>query len=548
MQYSCYNPNSCCSSSLSRSHAGQKEEDREAEEAEEGLTGNFSRLQQMEAERKADRKFHWERSDDQDPNGADAPEEGATSCSTTSTQEIQREKRAPPAPPAKHVPSPQSFLRRTVTSGSMQVAQQGSNGVGLRRTASAPGPGDTREEGASSENASDEVSLQILQRSLFPGPRPTTTTQFQNNNVELNRQTRSPQAFSRTASDSTHSIRTDMFPAPTGPPPVSCTPRVPQHSEQGDARLVCLIVRVLCVGTACVQHVACDLMLAANLAGREGAALHRKSISSVCSPSILRVPGQKDRPASAMPGSRRHKLSSDTMDDWCNSNFSATAPCLSTAPPSTGSHAKDCQTNLSVGEEIMLAMLMGDWGGALKRMNILGATASAGEARRTLDLTDNEGNTLMHIACMDPAIPTGMPDSDADAGAETKKSCVRFAFLEDMHVRQNILETIFKMDEMLVARENNKGLNPLDCCASPILKEHLQMLVRTKYKKDAAEKRLFDTAINALAVSKARQKILSLVIPSVTNEKDEKTKHFRFKKSGPRLGQGFGAASDEQDV
>ena len=41
----------------------------------------------------------------------------------------------------------------------------------------------------------------------------------------------------------------------------------------------------------------------------------------------------------------------------------------------------------------MLAMLMGDWGGALKRMNILGATASAGEARRTLDLTDNEGNT-----------------------------------------------------------------------------------------------------------------------------------------------------------
>ena len=196
----------------------------------------------------------------------------------------------------------------------------------------------------------------------------------------------------------------------------------------------------------------------------------------------------------------------------------------------------------------MLAMLMGDWGGAVKRMNILGATASAGEARRTLDLTDNEGNTLMHIACMDPAIPTGMPDSDADAGAETKKSCVRFAFLEDMHVRQNILETIFKMDEMLVARENNKGLNPLDCCASPILKEHLQMLVRTKYTKDAAEKRLFDTAINALAVSKARQKFLSLVIPSVTNEKDEKTKHFRFKKSGPRLGQGFGAASDEQDV
>ena len=70
----------------------------------------------------------------------------------------------------------------------------------------------------------------------------------------------------------------------------------------------------------------------------------------------------------------------------------------------------------------MLAMLMGDWGGALKRMNILGATESAGEARRTLDLTDNEGNMLMHIACMDPAIPTGMADSDADAGAETKKS------------------------------------------------------------------------------------------------------------------------------
>jgi hypothetical protein len=77
---------------------------------------------------------------------------------------------------------------------------------------------------------------------------------------------------------------------------------------------------------------------------------------------------------------------------------------------------------------------------------------------------------------------------------------------------------------------------------------HLQILVRTKYKKDAAEKKLFDTAINALAVSKARQKFLSLVIPSVTNENNEKTKHYRFKKSGPRLGQGFGAASDEQNV
>jgi hypothetical protein len=307
------------------------------EEAEEGLTGNFSRLQQMEAERKAERTFHWARSDDHDPNGADAwdREEGASSCRTTSIQEIQREKRAPQAPPAKHVSSaPQSFLRRTVTSGSMQVAQQGSNGEGLKRTASAPGPGDTREERASSENACDEECLPILPRSLFPRPRPTTTTQFRNNNVELNRlqQTRSPQAFSRKASDSTHSIRTDMFPALTGPPPVLCTPRVPQHSEQGDARLVCLIVRVLCVGTECVQHVACDPMLATNLAGGEGAARHQKSISSVCSPSILRVLGQKERPASAMPDSRRQKLSSDTMDDWCKSNFSATAPCLSTAP------------------------------------------------------------------------------------------------------------------------------------------------------------------------------------------------------------------------
>jgi hypothetical protein len=285
------------------------------EEAEEGLTGNFSRLQQMEAERKAERTFHWARSDDHDPNGADAwdREEGASSCRTTSIQEIQREKRAPQAPPAKHVSSaPQLFLRRTVTSGSMQVAQQGSNGEGLKRTASAPGPGDTREERASSENACDEECLPILPRSLFPRPRPTTTTQFRNNNVELNRlqQTRSPQAFSRKASDSTHSIRTDMFPALTGPPPVLCTPRVPQHSEQGDARLVCLIVRVLCVGTECVQHVACDPMLATNLAGGEGAARHQKSISSVCSPSILRVLGQKERPASAMPDSRRQKLSS----------------------------------------------------------------------------------------------------------------------------------------------------------------------------------------------------------------------------------------------
>jgi len=313
-------------------------------------------------------------------------------------------------------------------------------------------------------------------------------------------------------------------------------------------------VRVLCVGTECVQHVACDLMLAANLAGGKGSALQRRSISPICSPSILRVSGQKGRPASAMPVSRRQKLPSDTMDDWCNSNFSGTALCLRTAPPLKGSHAKDCQTNVSVGEEIMLAMLLGDWGGALKRLNTLGATASAAEARRTLDLTDSEGNTLMHIACMDTANPTGMPDSDADALAETKKSCVRFAFLEDMYVRQNILETIFKMDEMLLVdemlltRENNKGLNPLDCCTSPILKDHLRMLVRTKYKKDAAEKKLFDTATNALAVSKTRQKLLSLVIPSVTNENDEKTIHFRFQKSGPRLGEGFDAASDEQGV
>jgi hypothetical protein len=70
-----------------------------------------------------------------------------------------------------------------------------------------------------------------------------------------------------------------------------------------------------------------------------------------------------------MPVSRRQKLPSDTMDDWCNSNFSGTALCLRTAPPLKGSHAKDCQTNVSVGEEIMLAMLLGDWGGALKRLN-----------------------------------------------------------------------------------------------------------------------------------------------------------------------------------
>jgi hypothetical protein len=231
----------------------------------------------MEAERKAERKFHLEKSDDQDPNGAEC--------------EDKEEKKT-----AKHASSPRSFLRRTVTSVSMQVAQ-GSNGAGLRRTASAPGSGDTREEGVSSENACDEESLPIMQRSLFPRPRPTITTQaldnselvtliddqgalqskiqealatleahhqsqtaghpvvqegrvvrFQNNNVELNnlQQTRSPQVFSRSL-EPTHSIRTDVFQAPTGPQPVSCTPRVPQYPEQGDARLVCLRVRACTV-------------------------------------------------------------------------------------------------------------------------------------------------------------------------------------------------------------------------------------------------------------------------------------------------------------
>jgi hypothetical protein len=92
-------------------------------------------------------------------------------------------------------------------------------------------------------------------------------------------------------------------------------------------------VCVLFIGTECIQRVACDLILAAHLADGESAALNRKSLSPIRSASMHRDSDRKERPASAMPAGRRQKLSSANMGDWCDSNFSASAPSLRTAPP-----------------------------------------------------------------------------------------------------------------------------------------------------------------------------------------------------------------------
>ena len=67
---------------------------------------------------------------------------------------------------------------------------------------------------------------------------------------------------------------------------------------------------------------------------------------------------------------------------------------------------------------------------------------------------DNDKNTLMHIAVMEP-------NNVSVSATEVKKKSVQFV-LCDQTIRENILEALFCLDKMMLVRTNKMLKTPLD--------------------------------------------------------------------------------------
>ena len=71
-----------------------------------------------------------------------------------------------------------------------------------------------------------------------------------------------------------------------------------------------------------------------------------------------------------------------------------------------------------------------------------------------LGYVDNDKNTLMHVAVMEP-------NNVSVSATEVKRKSVQFV-LSDQTIRENILEGLFCLDKMMLVRTNKMLKTPLD--------------------------------------------------------------------------------------
>ena len=627
----------------------EREEEEAEEEEEQALTGRFARLLQMEKQRKEKVDFYWEEPDDLDRSeGSNL--HGRLDLSKCEGTEILSMFGPALPEPAPHASAPQASVQRVPSSASTQVATR-INSANFRRAASSPCRRRTIEERVScSSNSPMETPVQ--QRKLGRSDH----TRVSQSPTRLQRQSQSPISSRRRSQSPTSSQRHSSPSARTSGRKVGAasgtafadSPASTFTTEDQQVLQQRLLPKPRQTRTNQIRNDSIEL----NQLQKKLSLVHANGIQVARQHMFNRRharpahTGPREGPLMSMfsrTASVPCESTSEYQDTtaWVGDVFAGRDSCDMFQIPDTsraGLHSQFLRGGLTnivdtqmsdetdadkrVGQEIMMALVIGDWAGALKLMNAVDGR-SEGEKEAVVGFSDDDGNTMMHLACMVPALPTNMPDLDADVGEKwgVKKASVSFAELADQVLREKILTNLFILEDGLVARQNNAGFTPLECCCSPILKEHLRMLVRMRYlhKKDAAEQRWSDTSKTAHSVSKARARFLSLrgsssvtsefrassTTPSseiltgsrdcvssagsrlsegssasvsldqhdrekgavllrcvlhnstgsrlnenfqdvsALDEDNKKSMQFRFMTSGPALGEGFGAASDE---
>ena len=135
-----------------------------------------------------------------------------------------------------------------------------------------------------------------------------------------------------------------------------------------------------------------------------------------------------------------------------------------------------------VVEKLFVALILGDWKGALKFINTL-QIVDACDLQDALENTDADGNTLMHRALMDGE---ALLVDEQPSIQKERTGRIKFAILDHDHqfMTEKIIGKLFELDEMLLSRVNGAELLPQDCCSSKFFKDYIRMLARRKYLRD----------------------------------------------------------------
>ena len=166
------------------------------------------------------------------------------------------------------------------------------------------------------------------------------------------------------------------------------------------------------------------------------------------------------------------------------------------------------QDSGQLSQHIYVALVIGDWSEALKHISDLSKLDSE-QIELHLQFKDPEGNTLMHLAVMDPEAAINLESSQAKLTHLTTQKRTKFADTVDQEVREKILERLFMLDNLLLVQVNNGGHTPLECCVCPTIKEFARMLVRQKHLR---KKRSFGFNVGiAFATNRARGKFKALM-------------------------------------
>ena len=150
--------------------------------------------------------------------------------------------------------------------------------------------------------------------------------------------------------------------------------------------------------------------------------------------------------------------------------------------------------------EIHVSLVVGDWHTALTQLSELDVLEDE-DLAAALDFRDHENNSLMHLAVMEPTKQVDLRTEDKT----TVRKAVRFAESEGQAVREKLLEALFTLKSLFLVEQNSAGLTPLECCTSPILKEHVRMLVRKRHAQKAKTSR---SVIAAIGANKAKNVFL----------------------------------------
>ena len=165
------------------------------------------------------------------------------------------------------------------------------------------------------------------------------------------------------------------------------------------------------------------------------------------------------------------------------------------------------QDSRQLSQHIYVALVIGDWTEALKHISDLSKLDSE-RIEWHLQFKDPEGNTLMHLAVMDPEAAISL-SSQAQLTHLTTQKRTKFADTVDQEVREKILERLFMLDNLLLVQVNNGGHTPLECCVCPMIKEFARMLVRQKHLRKQRSLG-FNVGI-AFATNRARNKFKALM-------------------------------------